>query len=198
MRLRELQLGLRQVLRHQHALNAVNDPVLSEYLDAASTSSRATLVRQIIASWRAFDVGRVCPLTSLALRACGGWEEAIAASLGEPTPSRFLERIGEQFLGIAARNADPVVASIAQFERAYAAVRRGSHERFVVYWDSDPFLIIEELLGGSARRPSTPVPGITYRMTISGDIPNMISVDECRIEDENILINRSIAPSPSG
>ena len=174
MRLRELQLALRDILREPNSSPTTDDPELAAYLESVASSGRMEILTHIIRAWRAYDVGRVCPLTAIALRARGLWEQALSSLIADPAPSAFIDEFAEQVLTRLAAHDDPLVASVARFERAYSAARRGSTERFVVWWDREPIATLAQLLTESPTFDA--VATGAYMMTVSRQLPHLFDV----------------------
>jgi hypothetical protein len=150
MDLGELQRALRDTLRRPEEVPSTDDPELAAYLASVSGSGRAKILVHVIHAWRAYDVERSCPLTTAALRASGWWEQALTQfDVGQPV-SPFIDRLAPQFLEALIDHSDSLVATVARFERAILAVRRGSEERFMVWWDREPTSALAQLLTGEA------------------------------------------------
>ena len=147
MRLGDLQRALRDVLRDPDASPNSNDPELAAYLASVASSGRVAILTHVVRSWRVYDLERACPLTTAALRARGVWQEALASFQRQPA-APFVERLAARFLETLADHADPLVASVARFERAYLAITLGSDERFTVWWDREPTAVFATLLTG--------------------------------------------------
>lgn len=148
MRLNDLQQALRDVLRQPDVPPNTNDPELAEYLASVVNSGRVSILTHVISSWRVYDLARACPLTVAALRARGGWQDALTTFQREPA-APFVERLAARFLDTLADHGDPLVASVARFERAYLAVTHGSDECFTVWWDREPTALLAALLSGA-------------------------------------------------
>jgi hypothetical protein len=174
MRLRDMQRALGVVLRQRDATQVTNDPELAAYLASVATSGRVEILTHIIRSWCAYDIARACPLTAIALRARGRLEQTLDALIREPVPSPFIERLADSVLARLGGHDDPLVASVAQFERAYLAVRRGSDQRFSVWWDREPLAALAQILRGSQIGDGET--GVAYLMTLSRDLPNMFEI----------------------
>ena len=179
MRLAEMQRALRDVLRKSGPPPSSDDPELSTYLREVTSSGRVEILTQIMQSWRTYDVKRACPLTAAALQARGSWESTLEYFNAEPH-SPFVERLADRFLDVASEHVDPLVASVARFERAYLAALRGTGERFVVRWDRDPAAVLSRL---AMSMPLDDLDADSTYLTIVGrDLPDLFEI-------------RSVAPS---
>jgi hypothetical protein len=169
-----MQRALGALLRQPDAEHVNEDPELAAYLASVASSGRIEILTHVIRAWRAYDIARTCPLTAAALRACGRWEQTLEALVAEPLPSPFIERLAASVLARLVGHDDPFVSSVAQFERAYLAVRQGSDERFSVLWDREPLSALAQILMGSQMGHGETT--VAYRMTLSRDLPNMFDV----------------------
>lgn len=173
MRLAEMQLALRDVLRKSGPRPSSDDPELSTYLREVTTSGRVEILTQIMQSWRLYDVKRACPLTAAALQARGSWESTLEQFNAE-SHSPFVEQLASRFLDIASEHMDPLIASVARFERAYLAALRGSGERFVVRWNRDPAAVLSRL---AMSMPLDDLDANSTYLTIVGrDLPNLFEI----------------------
>lgn len=174
MRLHDLQRALRDVIREPNAALALGDGDLAAYMATVVDSPRLAVLNHVIRSWRKFDVARACPLTTAALRARGLWEEALDGPEARSADSAFIERVADRFLEAQATHSDSLVASVARFEAAYLAVRRGSDERFTLAWDHDPMTVLGRLMAGDtvdeAEHPDV------YLMVVARDLPGHFQV----------------------
>jgi len=141
------------------------------YVDEVAGSKGLRVLRDIVASWEAYDVRRSCPLTAIALSRSGRFEEAVRkVSFGES--STFLESRALLFLDEIAEDDDTLLAAVARFERALMRVRSGDTGRHVVEWDRDPTVIINGLL--EYRWLADSAPRGSYRTVVAGDQPEPI------------------------
>jgi len=141
------------------------------YIDKVATSEGLRVLRDIVASWEAYDVRRACPLTALALSLAGRLEEAVGrVFFGES--SAYLESRALLFLDEISEDGDALIAAVARFERALMAIRRGDPHRHVVEWDRDPTVIVNGLLEG--RWLADEAPRGRYRTVIAADAPELL------------------------
>ena len=170
MRLAELQRSLRDVLQQRDPTVTSGDPDLVAYLGKVASSGRLEILKYVIGSWRAYDLERTCPLTAAALKQSASWEEALADFSGE-SRSPFVEVLADGFLDAVSKHSDPLVASIARFERACRMALRGSNERFLIEWDRAPETLLARLVSGMTVDDLPR--DRTYLMAVSRDIPNL-------------------------
>jgi len=142
-----------------------------DYLEEVAGSHGLRVLRDVVASWEAYDVRRSCPLTAVALSRSGRLEEAVG-SVSFGASSGFLESRALLFLDEIGRDADALVAAVARFERALMSVRGGDLRRHVIEWDRDPGVIINGLLEGHWLADEAPRG--SYRTVIAGDLPEPV------------------------
>ena len=174
MRLHEMQRALRDVIREPNASHAAGDGELAAYVATVVESPRLAVLDHVIRSWREFDLARACPLTTAALRARGLWQAALDSSVVRSADSAFIERLADRFLEAQAAHPDSLVASVAGFEAAYLAVRRGSDARFTVRWDRDPMTVLGQLMAGDTVDDGVKRDG--YLMVVARDLPGHLEV----------------------
>ena len=141
------------------------------YIDKVATSKGLHVLRDIVASWEAYDVRRACPLTAIALSLTGRLEEAVRRVSFEAS-SAYLESRALLFLNEVSLDRDALIAAVARFERALMAVRRGDPHRHVVEWDRDPTVIVNGLLEG--RWLADQAQRGRYRTIVAADLPELI------------------------
>jgi hypothetical protein len=141
------------------------------YIDEVAGSHALGVLRDIVASWEAYDVRRSCPLTAIALSRSGRLEEAVR-SVSFSLSSAFLESRAMLFLDEIGRDGDALIAAVARFERALMCLRSGDTRRHVIEWNRDPGVIINGLLEGCWLAADAP-PG-RYRTVITGDLPEPV------------------------
>jgi len=177
MALGELQRAMRDIIRQPNAAVASGDPEIARYLRRVVDSGRLEVLTHVIRSWREFDLARACPLTTAALRARGLWQAALDSSGVESAGSAFVERLADRFLEIESENRDSLVATVARFEAAYLAVRRGSNERFVVSWDREPTTVLGQLAAGDPLGEAGGADGSDGYLTIvARELPGYVEV----------------------
>lgn len=137
------------------------------YIADVAGSEGLRVLRDIVASWEAYDVRRSCPLTAIALSRSGRLEEAVR-SVSFGASSALLDARAMLFLEELSRDDDAVIAAVAQFERALKSVQGGDRQRHVIEWPRDPAVIINGLLEGRWIADDAP-PG-RYHTVIDGSL----------------------------
>ena len=145
-----------------------------EYLRSVAASDGLRVLREIVAHWEAYDVRRTCPLTATALERSGRFAEAVGAVRFEAS-SAFLDERVSTFLDDVADAEGGVVASVARFERALVAVRRGEPGRHVIEWDRDPAVVVNGLLEGRWLADEAE-PG-RYRTVVDPASPELVTIE---------------------
>jgi hypothetical protein len=148
------------------------------YLRCVAGSPELALVREIALWWRAFQLTAQCRFTSRLLKRLGCFDALVAAYFNDNPTSPFIEELGRHFLASLGMHSDPLVRSVAQFERAFLDARAGSPQSFEVLWDRHPDFVIRALEEG-AELPA-PEPEFCYRMQIARRLPGMfLCTREC-------------------
>lgn len=142
MTLAATQRGLRDLLRDGVARKS------SEYLDAVAGSERLTLQRELLVWWRMVGIERSCPLVATLLKRRGRFDDTVSAFVAEYRISPYVEQLAEAFVAYLRADADPLVATLAQFEHALRRVRAGEQHEFVVAWPVEPYATMASLLRG--------------------------------------------------
>lgn len=117
-----------------------------EYLQRLEGSSGLSMVREIVAWWRAFGLERTCILTSRLLKRLGRFEEAVSTFLLRPGSSSQNKRNAVDFFEMLAEDGDGLVASLARFEAAMLRVKQGDSATYVIEWGHEPMAVIDSLL----------------------------------------------------
>jgi hypothetical protein len=161
MTLAELQRAMRDLIRgHRIA----DDP----YVVAASESVGLQVTRDTILGWQRFRLSRNCRLTAALLRTRGTYEAVVeAVNCNSP----YIEELSSAFLHAACAQGDPLIASVASFERA---LLRNEDAEETIAWPCDPYAVLGALLQGAevpevAKQPhqtvvSRRIPGL-FRVT---------------------------------
>jgi hypothetical protein len=147
-----LQEHVRQLLRAPHSVVAEDDA----YLRALAQSPQLALVREIVAQWRSYDLRRTCVLTSRLLTRAGQFEVAVEAFTRHGASSPFVEELGAAFLAALEGHADPLVATVARFERHLLHVARGDPGEYAVAWDRDPHVVLRQLVAAASEVEEAP------------------------------------------
>ena len=168
-------IGELPLLQHQQAMRDVirghaaiaDDP----YISIAARSVGLEVTRDTIRGWRRFRLDRNCRLTTAILRRRGGYDEILSVLDRDPA-SPFIEELSASFLEIAAASPDPLIASVASFERA---MLREDEAETMVPWPCDPYSILGALLRGDRLPDPPPAP---HRTVVSRGMPGFFRVVE--------------------
>jgi hypothetical protein len=168
-----LQTRLLGMVKGRYRPEASEDP----YIRRLAGSTHLSLVREIAGWWRGVAIETNCPLTTAVLRRPGVFDEAVRRFTSRPDVSPFYEQQAGLFLEEMSRHDDPLIASVASFERAVLDVRVfGQGGRQVVEWEHDPYAVLASLTLG------TPLDEERcrgrYRTVISPDLPGIFRVEE--------------------
>jgi hypothetical protein len=159
-------------LVHSETPDAAGD---DPYLLEVAASAHLGVLREIIAAWRAFDVERSCPLTAALLHERGFFEATLRQFAGRSI-SPFIEGFSQAVLEGLEEHEDPLVVSVARFERALHRVKLGDSGEFTVEWEQDPRPVLDALMTSQAV-PREPAP-LRYQTRISHRYPNFIHLVE--------------------
>ena len=153
-----MQRGLADVLR------GGDPPAGDAYVSAVAESHGITVVREILRSWREVMIRRACPMTVVLLQQRDLFQDALSVFLRHGSPPS-IDEIALVFLDLAAGSADPLLAAVAQFERAMIRTCHGDAADHIVVWPCDPGAAIERLLAGGTVDD---VPGERVVTVVSG------------------------------
>lgn len=168
--LAQLQRGMLSLLKGR-SLEAPAD----SYLRRVAESNELLLAREILLWWRAFSLETYCVFTARLLSRLGIFQQAIERFFCENSTSPLLEQLSQDFLAWMSMHKDPLVASMARFERALLRVARGDSRVYQLEWNRNP----ESLLSAILRETELP-PVETdhiYRITVSARIPKLVSCE---------------------
>ncbi|MGB3181813.1 MAG: hypothetical protein WBB45_10515 [Cyclobacteriaceae bacterium] len=134
----------------QNVLNALKDrPLFSEehpYFTTLKDSYPYRLTQETVVYWRASQISRICVLTTRYLQAKGRLGEVILQLYREQSLSNFAEEISFFFLDRMSGSEDPVLASVAAFERSHLGLRFRRSTPPVAYWQYAPAGILHALM----------------------------------------------------
>jgi len=142
------------------------------YLKLVEDSGELPAIREIAIWWRAYQLERTCVHTARLMRRLGLFGRAVALFHVTTAISPFAEEAGRRFLAAMSGHADPLVASMAQFEASLLAVRTGSAGRYGIEWDRNPNDVFRALEQGEELPPSEGSP--CYFVEIAANIPDMV------------------------
>ncbi len=171
MNIASQQTGLLALLKSGHTDGA--DP----YIQTVAQSDHLTMLREIILTWRFFDIERHCRLTASLLKKRGIFEEAVKSFSATPNLSPFPDQLAQAFFDQMGHHRDPLVACVAQFECSLVKVKQGDNGQYTVDWPVDPQALIPNLLGDT---PLELPPEGHYQTKISRDIPGLVRITTSR------------------
>jgi hypothetical protein len=159
-------------LVHSETVEAAGD---DPYLQDVAHSEHLGVLREIIASWRAFDIERSCPLTAALLRECGLFEETLCKFSGRSI-SPFIDVFSQAVLEGLGEHEDSLVVSMARFEKALIRVKLGDEGEYAVDWEQDPRPVLNSLMTQQpvVREPERRL----YQTRISHRYPNFVNLVE--------------------
>jgi hypothetical protein len=158
--LAELQRAMRDLIRGDAV---ADDP----YVRAASECVGLQVTRDTIRGWQRFRLSRNCRLTTPMLSARGILDEVLDAT---ECRSPYIEELANAFLRAACALGDPLVVSVASFERA---LLRGDDVEETIAWPCDPYAVLGALLQGAEIPEMAAVP---YQTVVSKRIPGLFRV----------------------
>lgn len=140
-------IGRLSLAEHQRAMRDLlrgsaiaDDP----YIAAAAASPGLDVTRDTIRGWRRFRLDRHCRLTTAMARRSGVYDELLE-TLDRAPASPYIEELSASFLDAALASSDPLVTTIAAFERALLG---DDDAEKTVEWPCDPYPILGALLQG--------------------------------------------------
>jgi hypothetical protein len=142
------------------------------YLDLVRGSGELVAIREIAIWWRTYHLERTCVHTARLMRRLGLFGQAVAGFFASTAASSFAEDAGRRFAAAMSGHADPLVASMAQFEAALLKVRAGSACRYGIEWDRNPNDVFRALEQGWELPASEGVP--CYFVEVAANIPGMV------------------------
>jgi hypothetical protein len=137
------------------------------YVIAASESVGLQVTRDTIRGWQRFRLNRNCRLTTALLCARGTYEEVLGAT---DCNSPYIEELSGAFLSAACADGDPLVASVASFERALLRVDDAEE---TIAWPCDPYTVLGALLQGAEIPEVAEQP---HQTVVSKRIPGLFRV----------------------
>jgi hypothetical protein len=157
------QRGLLDLIKRRGA--TPTDP----YLSCVAGSPGLAMIREIAIWWREFQISVQCYFSSHLLKHLGSFDSLVTNYFNGRATSPFVEALSREFLLFLQDQANPLVRSVSEFERAFLEVRAGSQESFEVLWDRNPDAVFLALNSGGplpARESSC-----VYRLRIGRDLP---------------------------
>ena len=144
------------------------------YVRDVATSPGLDMVREIVLWWRALGIERTCPLTAAVLKRRERFDAAVATFVRDHALTPYRDELGPRFLEASARDADPLVAAIACFERATNRVKQGDPGRYVIAWPCEPYAVLKALISGFPFDETSTHGG--YQTVVSADLPGCFRV----------------------
>lgn len=160
MTIAEYQRAMRDLIRGD---GVADDP----YIVTASESIGLQVTRDTIRGWQRFRLSRNCRLTTGLLRARGTYDEVLGAV---DCNSPYIEELSSAFLGAACAQGDPLLASVASFERA---LLREEDAEETIAWPCDPYAVLGALLQGAEIPHVVDQP---HQTVVSKRIPGLFRV----------------------
>jgi hypothetical protein len=142
------------------------------YLELVASTGELAAIREIAIWWRTYQLERTCVHTARLMRRLGVFSQAVAEFYAGSAASPFAEQVARQFVAAISRHADPLVASMAQFEAALLEVRGGSAGRYSIEWDRNPNDVFRALAQGGELPASEGMP--CYFVEVAADIPGTV------------------------
>jgi hypothetical protein len=121
---------------------------------------------------RSTEQQRACIHTVRVMTRLGLLGQAVAEFRTRSEASPFREEVGRQFVAKMSSHADPLVASMAQFETALRKVRDGSPGRYSTEWDRNPNDVFQALEEGADLPASEGMR--CYFLEVSAEIPALV------------------------
>jgi hypothetical protein len=121
---------------------------------------------------RSIELQRACIHTVRLMTRLGLLGQAVAEFRTRREASPFWEEVGRQFVAKMSEHADPLVASMAQFEAMLRKVRDGKPGRYSVEWDRNPNDVFKALEEGADLPESE---GMScYFVEVGAEIPGLV------------------------
>jgi hypothetical protein len=172
--LRALQTKLLGLITSTYRSTEDDDP----YLGRIDGSEHLALVREIASWWQAVAIESHCRLTTALLRRRGIMDEVIDRFTFRADVSPFHRQQVGIFLDELSRHPDPVIASVAAFERALLSVTVfRSEEEVTVAWDRDPYVVLSALMWDRPLEEPVEARGLRYRTVVRADLPGSFRVE---------------------
>lgn len=173
--LESLQRSLAQLVRTGTVTERPAEPVTADYLQVVAGATGLRVMREVVHEWRLLLLRQGCPLTTGALIGEGAFVAAVGQFMREESLDPLAQSLASGFLVWAAKRRDDDIGSLAQFEHALIAVRRGtSSASVVVTWKCQPMDAIAAAL--HARPMPKPHPSAIYTTEIAEHLPGSFTV----------------------
>jgi len=144
------------------------------YIRKVTQSTNLEVIREIAAWWRALNIERYCVLTTSLLKRWGIFEKTVEEFAKNRGSSRFIERLGPQFLEEMGGHENHLISSVAQFELALIWVKGGDTDEHVIDWQHDPSVVLDKLLRGAPLGKA--IGEGHYRTIVSNEEPGLFRI----------------------
>lgn len=170
MELATLQRQLLGLVKETYEISENDDP----YIQIVARSENLRVVREIVASWRNYNLQSYCVFTSTLLIQRNKFDEAVKSFVNKRKHSPFIEQLGTEFLEELSSRENPLIASVAQFELALIKVKLGDPEEYIIDWEHEPYSVLNSIIQGLSLNEDS-VRG-SYRVIVSKNLPNFFRV----------------------
>jgi len=150
-------------------------PVFDDaYLSMVAHSTDLQEARHNVFLWRAYVLKRTAPLTFNLLKRRRLLKAELDAYIALHNLSPFRETHAPVFLDQLSAHADPLVARVAQFERALHRVRYGDTRCYSIPWDGDPLPLLTSLAKDEPFDEECN--GVAHVIVVARDQPGLFDV----------------------
>jgi hypothetical protein len=141
MNLATHQRAMLHLFRSSYESLSYEDP----HLLAISRSRDLQEARHNVFLWRAYVLAHTAPLTFNLLKRLGQLKPEIDSYIASHDLSPFRETHAPIFLDRMSKHADPLIASVAQFEQALHRAQKGETVVYVFRWKMNPLPLLMNL-----------------------------------------------------
>jgi hypothetical protein len=141
------------------------------YVRAVACSRDLEEARRNVFLWRIYVLERTCILTFRLLRQKKLLGATVASFIATRNISPFRETQPPAFLETLRDHADPLVASVAQFELALMNVRRGDRATYTIHWNREPAAVLDAL--ATDRPVGEPGNEASHEIVVSSELPSL-------------------------
>lgn len=139
----ELQRGLRDLIFDREVTTG------SAYLRSVAGAPELKLIREIRVFWQLLNLERFCPLSGQLLKRLGAYESMVDAYAAHDAVPQYRQELGPHFLAfLAGHGQEPLIRSVAGFELALLAAKRGEPGERAIGWPAHPYEVLGALLSG--------------------------------------------------
>lgn len=148
-----------------------------DYFQSLKTSLDLEIIRDISSWWRCVQFEKYCVLTCRYLNQTGRLESLVRSFYQNENISPYIETASHSFLAfLVAHTDDEDLRSLADFEDKLIKVRKGDKERYIIYWKTEPYGFIGDLLEN--KKPDSKTGNDFYRTVIDCSFPDFFEVEE--------------------